>query len=451
MEFKVSDKIMKKWAPILEHTDMPEITDNYRKQVTAMMLENQQQHLREAGPVNQMGGGGSLALQQTGGGIQTWDPILISLVRRAMPNLIAYDICGVQPMSGPTGLIFAMRSRYGAQTGDEALFGEASTAFGGSGSTGAGSAGTFGPTAGAYQDTYAVDPFVNGTPGLTAPTRGYSVGAGEALGDPAASNPFAQMAFSIEKTVVEARTRALKAEYSLELAQDLKAVHGLDAETELANILSAEILAEINREVVRTIYSVAKLGARAGTTQTTGVFDLNVDSNGRWSAEKFKGLLFQIEREANQIAKETRRGKGNFVVCSSDVASALAMAGVLDYAPALNTNLNVDDTGNTFVGVLNGKFRVHIDPYASLQRDFFCVGYKGSSPFDAGLFYCPYVPLQMVRAVGQDNFQPKIAFKTRYGLVSNPFVFNASGVADGQALSARVNQYYRIVRVDNLF
>jgi hypothetical protein len=453
MDFKVSEKVIKKWQPILEHADMPEIADSYRKQVTAVLLENQQQHLREASPANSMGAGGSLALGQ-GGSISTWDPILISLVRRAMPNLMAYDICGVQPMSGPTGLIFAMRSRYGTQSGDEALFLEASTAFGGSGSTGAGAAGAFGPTNGAYSNTYATDPFdagVSDTAAGATATRGYTVGSAEGLGDPANTNPFAQMAFSIEKTVVEARTRALKAEYSLELAQDLKAVHGLDAETELANILSAEILAEINREVIRSIYRVAKLGARTGTTQSQGIFDLNVDSNGRWSAEKFKGLLFQIEREANQIAKETRRGKGNFVVCSSDVASALAMAGVLDYAPALNTNLNVDDTGNTFVGVLNGKFRVHIDPYATTARDFFCVGYKGSSPFDAGLFYCPYVPLQMVRAVGQDNFQPKIAFKTRYGLVSNPFVFKASGTPDGQDLTERRNQYYRIVRVDNLF
>jgi hypothetical protein len=451
MEFRVSDKIMKKWAPILEHTDMPEISDAYRKQVTAVLLENQQQHLREASPANSIGSNPSIA---TGpGNVALWDPILISLVRRAMPNLVAYDICGVQPMSGPTGLIFAMRSRYSGQNGDEALFLEAATNFGGSGSTGAtGTAGlgAYGPTNGAYSDTYATDPFENGLNSAMSVTKGYNTSGGEALGD-SSNNPFAQMAFSIEKTVVQARTRALKAEYSLELAQDLKAVHGLDAETELANILSAEILAEINREVVRTIYGVAKLGARAGTTQTAGVFDLNVDSNGRWSAEKFKGLLFQIEREANQIAKETRRGKGNFVLCSSDVASALAMAGVLDYAPALNTNLNVDDTGNTFVGVLNGKFRVHIDPYASLNRDFFCVGYKGSSPFDAGLFYCPYVPLQMVRAVGQDTFQPKIAFKTRYGLVSNPFVYNNSGVSDGESLSARRNQYYRIVRVDNLF
>jgi hypothetical protein len=450
MDFRVSDKIMKKWQPILEHTDMPEIADDYRKQVTAVLLENEQQYLREASPANSIGANPSIA---TGpGNVALWDPILISLVRRAMPNLIAYDICGVQPMSGPTGLIFAMRSKYQSQTGEEALFTEADSRF--SGTTGAASG--YGVTDGRYpsNDTnYASDPFANATSasaaGITA-YRGMSTSLGEALGD-ATTNPYAQMAFSIEKSVVQARTRALKAEYSLELAQDLKAVHGLDAETELANILSAEILAEINREVVRTIYGVAKLGARSGTTQTAGVFDLNVDSNGRWSAEKFKGLLFQIEREANQIAKETRRGKGNFVVCSSDVASALAMAGVLDYAPALSTNLNVDDTGNTFVGVLNGKFRVHIDPYASLNRDFFCVGYKGSSPFDAGLFYCPYVPLQMVRAVGQDNFQPKIAFKTRYGLVSNPFVYTAAGTPDGESLGARLNQYYRIVRVDNLF
>ena len=444
MQFTAPEKIMKKWAPILEHTDMPEIADSYRKQVTAMLLENQQQYLREASPANSIGTNASLATSAgAGGNVALWDPILISLVRRAMPNLIAYDICGVQPMSGPTGLIFAMRSKFQNQTGEEALFTEADPRF--SGTTGGGSG--YGVTDGRYPfpDTnYSTDPF------SITKAQGMTTGAGEALGD-SASNPFAQMAFSIEKSVVQARTRALKAEYSLELAQDLKAVHGLDAETELANILSAEILAEINREVVRTIYFVAKRGARAGTTQQQGVFDLNVDSNGRWSAEKFKGLLFQIEREANQIAKETRRGKGNFVVCSSDVASALAMAGVLDYAPALSTNLNVDDTGNTFVGVLNGKFRVHIDPYSTLQRDFFCVGYKGSSPFDAGLFYCPYVPLQMVRAVGQDNFQPKIAFKTRYGLVSNPFVYTAAGKPDGEDLGAQLNQYYRLVRVDNLF
>lgn len=445
MKIPVSEQVVKKWAPILEHKDMPQITDDYRKVVTAQLLENQEQHLREASPINSIGSNSSIATASGGNAnITLWDPIMISLVRRAMPNLMAYDLCGVQPMNGPTGLIFAMRSRYASQTGDEALFLEPSTAFGGSGSTGYGVAGTFGPTNGAYSDTYATDPFnVN-------PTRGYSTSAGEALGD-SGSNPFPQMAFSIEKSVVQARTRALKAEYSLELAQDLKAVHGLDAETELANILSAEILAEINREVAQTLYRVAKLGARSGTTQTAGVFDLNVDSNGRWSAEKFKGMLFQIEREANQIAKETRRGKGNFIVCSSDVASALAMAGVLDYAPAINSNLNVDDTGNTFAGTLNGKFRVHIDPYSTLQKDFFCVGYKGSSPFDAGFFYCPYVPLQMVRAVGQDNFQPKIAFKTRYGLVSNPFVYGNDGTPDGERLTSRLNQYYRICRVDNLF
>jgi hypothetical protein len=455
MELKIAEAIAKKWAPIIEHKDMPPIKDNYRKAVVTTLLENQQNEsrkLNESSPTNSIGSGASIATGGNGN-VTLWDPILISLVRRAMPNLMAYDVCGVQPMQAPTGLIFAMRSKYGTQGGEEALFVEASTAWGGSGSTGSTSGVGF---TGGYDyatDVRSTDPFGTGTSATTAgvgTTRGYTTSNAEALGDSAA-NPFAQMAFSIEKTVVEAKTRALKAEYTLELAQDLKAVHGLDAETELANILSSEILAEINREVVRTIYGVAKLGCRAGTTQSTGIFDLNVDSNGRWSAEKFKGLLFQIEREANQIAKETRRGKGNFIICSSDVASALSMAGVLDHAPALSTNLNVDDTGNTFAGVLNGKIRVYIDPYASLARDFFCVGYKGTSPFDAGLFYCPYVPLQMVRAVGQDNFQPKIGFKTRYGLVSNPFVFNAAGQADGQNMSDRRNQYYRIVRVDSLF
>lgn len=451
-QLSLSEATLKKWKPILDHTDLPEIKESYRRNVTAVLLENQERALKEAAPANSIGSSGSgLGFGGTNSvGVNLWDPILISLVRRAMPNLMAYDICGVQPMTGPTGLIFAMRSKYQSQTGEEALFLEADTSFGGSGASG----GTIGKgfTAGygfSTDTTRATDPFE--TANGPSVTRGYTTANGEALGD-SSTNLMAQMAFSIEKTAVEAKTRALRAEYTLELQQDLKAVHGLDAETELANILSSEILAEINREVVRTIYGVAKLGARAGTTQTTGVFDLNVDSNGRWSAEKFKGLLFQIEREANQIAKETRRGKGNFVICSSDVASALAMAGVLDYAPALSTNLTVDDTGNTYVGMLNGKFRVYIDPYASLARDFFCVGYKGSSPFDAGLFYCPYVPLQMVRAVGQDTFQPKIAFKTRYGLVSNPFVYNTTtGNADGQALTARMNQYYRLVRVDNLF
>ena len=451
MDLTISEALQRKWQPILEHTDLPQIKDPYRKAVTTMLLENQEQYLRETAPTNFSGA--AIGGQEAGGNVARWDPILISLVRRAMPNLIAYDICGVQPMSGPTGLIFAMRSRYINQTGPEALYQEADTAFGGSGSTGA-----------TAQGVYNTDPFevggVDPVSGLAIPsgvkgTKGYSTYLGEALGD-SASNPFPQMAFSIEKTTVEAKTRALKAEYTMELAQDLKAIHGLDAETELANILSSEILAEINREVVRVIYANAKLGAKTGTTQTQGVFDLNVDSNGRWSVEKFKGLLFQIERECNQIAKETRRGKGNFIVCSSDVASALSMAGVLDYAPALSTNLNVDDTGNTFAGVLNGKLRVYIDPYSSMttSHDFFMAGYKGSSAYDAGMFYCPYVPLQMVRAVGEQSFQPKIGFKTRYGLVNNPFatINNGSSVADPyDANAVRKNIYYRIVKVTNLF
>jgi hypothetical protein len=450
MQLTVSEKIAKKWAPLLEHKAFSEIKDNYRKNVTAILLENQEQYLREASPANNIGNSAS---QTSGGtvasGISTWDPILINLVRRSAPNLIAYDICGVQPMTGPTGLIFAMRAKYGAQSGEEAFMLEADTAAGGSGATsgyaGKGFTGGFNWNAADVNRTVDADPL-----GLrTGPTRGYTTAAGEALGDTAA-NGFSQMAFTIEKTVVEAKTRALKAEYSLELQQDLKAIHGLDAETELANILSTEILAEINREVVRTIYTVAKTGCRAGTTQTAGVFDVSVDSNGRWSAEKFKGLIFQIERESNQIAKETRRGKGNFVLCSSDVASALAHSGMLDYAPALSTALQVDDTGNTFVGTLNGRIKVYIDPYATLTKDFFCVGYKGSSAYDAGIFYCPYVPLQMVRAVGQDSFQPKIGFKTRYGLVSNPFVYNGA-TPDGQNLTSNLNQYYRIARVDNLF
>ena len=453
MDLTISEALQRKWQPILEHTDLPQIKDPYRKAVTTMLLENQEQYLRETAPTNFSGA--AIGGQEAGGNVARWDPILISLVRRAMPNLIAYDICGVQPMSGPTGLIFAMRSRYINQTGPEALYQEADTAFGGSGSTGT-----------TAQGVYNTDPFevgvggVDPVSGLGSPsgvkgTKGYSTYLGEALGD-SASNPFPQMAFSIEKTTVEAKTRALKAEYTMELAQDLKAIHGLDAETELANILSSEILAEINREVVRVIYANAKLGAKTGTTQTQGVFDLNVDSNGRWSVEKFKGLLFQIERECNQIAKETRRGKGNFIVCSSDVASALSMAGVLDYAPALSTNLNVDDTGNTFAGVLNGKLRVYIDPYSSMttSHDFFMAGYKGSSAYDAGMFYCPYVPLQMVRAVGEQSFQPKIGFKTRYGLVNNPFatINNGSSVADPyDANAVRKNIYYRIVKVTNLF
>ena len=468
MELTISEALQNKWKPVLEHSELPEISDSYRKAVTTILLENQQQYLREDGPANISAG-----LDGAGtSNVAKWDPILISLVRRAMPNLIAYDVCGVQPMSGPTGLIFALRSRYNNQFGDEALFQEAVTRFSGTPATGlTGITATSNAGLGNFGGVTAVetDPFKYGTlPGGTAgdfgaitdPFLGTAMGTnvGEALGYPngsqQAGNQFAQMAFSIEKTTVTAQTRALKAEYTMELAQDLKAIHGLDAETELANILSSEILAEINREVVRRIYVSAKLGARSGLTQTQGVFDLNVDSNGRWSVEKFKGLLFQIERECNAIAKETRRGKGNFVLCSADVASALSMAGVLDYAPALSTNLNVDDTGNTFAGVLNGRLRVYIDPYASqtATSEFFCVGYKGSSPYDAGLFYCPYVPLQMVRAVGENSFQPKIGFKTRYGMIHNPFVLNSSGnVTSTLDDTVRRNMYYRIVKVTNLF
>lgn len=465
MDLTISEALQSKWKPVLEHTELPEIADPYRKACTTILLENQQQYLREDGGANISAG-----LDGPGtSNVAKWDPILISLVRRAMPNLIAYDVCGVQPMSGPTGLIFALRSRYDTQFGNEALFQEANSRFSGKAATGLTGSG-YGQTAnfGGVTATDS-DPFYNGL-GATAGDFGMQTGGdpfigtamstnvGESLGYPSGTqqggSQFAQMAFSIEKTTVTAQTRALKAEYTMELAQDLKAIHGLDAETELANILSSEILAEINREVVRRIYVSAKLGARSGLTQTTGVFDLNVDSNGRWSVEKFKGLLFQMERECNAIAKETRRGKGNFVLCSADVASALSMAGVLDYAPALSTNLNVDDTGNTFAGVLNGRLRVYIDPYSSqtATHEFFCVGYKGSSPYDAGLFYCPYVPLQMVRAVGENSFQPKIGFKTRYGMIHNPFVLSTSGtVTSNLEDTVRRNMYYRIVKVTNLF
>ena len=465
MDLTISEALQSKWKPVLEHTELPEIADPYRKAVTTILLENQQQYLREDGGANISAG-----LDGPGtSNVAKWDPILISLVRRAMPNLIAYDVCGVQPMSGPTGLIFALRSRYDTQFGNEALFQEANSRFSAKAATGLTGSG-YGQTANFGGVTATdTDPFYNGL-GSTAGDFGMQTGgdpfigtamstnSGESLGYPngsqAAGSQFAQMEFSIEKTTVTAQTRALKAEYTMELAQDLKAIHGLDAETELANILSSEILAEINREVVRRIYVSAKLGARSGLTQTTGVFDLNVDSNGRWSVEKFKGLLFQMERECNAIAKETRRGKGNFVLCSADVASALSMAGVLDYAPALSTNLNVDDTGNTFAGVLNGRLRVYIDPYSSqtATHEFFCVGYKGSSPYDAGLFYCPYVPLQMVRAVGENSFQPKIGFKTRYGMIHNPFVLSTAGaVTSNLEDTVRRNMYYRIVKVTNLF
>jgi hypothetical protein len=433
----MSETLQEKWQPVLSHPDLPEISDPYKKAVTSVVLENQERafneergYISEDSPVNNAGGGVG------GTGIDNWNPILISLVRRSLPNLIAYDICGVQPMTGPTGLVFCMKARYNDNTSrlamSEALFNEADTDFSGAGTQ----AGT--------------DPF--GDAAAYATGTGMTTAAGEAKGD-SASNAFASMAFTIEKATVTAKSRALKAEYTIELAQDLKAIHGLDAETELANILSAEILAEINREVVRTVNLQAKAGAQTGVANA-GRFDLDVDSSGRWSVEKFKGMLFQIERDANVIARESRRGKGNFILCSSDVASALSMAGMLDYAPALNTELNVDDAGNTFVGVLNGKYKVYIDPYYTLDpvsghsnEGYMTVGYRGSNPYDAGVFYCPYVPLQMVRAVGENTFQPKIGFKTRYGMISNPFV--GSAPSDGLA-SAGSNFYYRKVEVENI-
>ena len=454
-----TEALQEKWAPILDYEGMDPIKDSHRRAVTAVLLENQEATLREEreflseSPTNSVGATG----YQSGGNqnVAGFDPVLISLIRRAMPNLVAYDLAGVQPMSGPTGLIFAMRSKYTSQGGAEALFNEADTAF-------SGQSASFNNTQGWTDGNVGLGTTAQqgSNPGLldgTAPQTGdattYNVGQGlrtdqaEGLGDD--TGAFNEMAFSIEKVTVTAKSRALKAEYSLELAQDLKAIHGLNAEAELANILSTEILAEINREVIRTIYNVAEPGAQANVANP-GTFDLDVDSNGRWSVEKFKGLIFQIERDANAIAQRTRRGKGNMILCSADVASALTMAGVLDYTPALNANLNVDDTGNTFAGVLQGKYRVYIDPYSAnvAANQYYVVGYKGSSPYDAGLFYCPYVPLQMVRAVGQDTFQPKIGFKTRYGIVANPF---AEGGNVGNGLLARnTNRYYRRVKVSNL-
>ena len=437
--FNADAKLMEKWGPVLEHTSAPEINDRYRKAVTARLLENQEVALQEerhqvqgnmiseAAPVN-----------KTGSGIDNFDPVLISLVRRAMPNLIAYDIAGVQPMSGPTGLIFAMKSRYTNQGGTEAFFDEADTDFSGIGThesdpTGLGTAADTDSNDGIFDEAESTITSDFGT--------GMGTDRAEQLGNTSGVD-FGQMAFSIEKSTVTAKSRALKAEYTMELAQDLKAIHGLDAEGELANILSTEILAEINREMVRTILDKAKIGARQSNVTVKGAFDVETDSDGRWMVEKFKGLIMQIEREANVIAKETRRGKGNFILCSSDVASALAAAGLLDYTPALSANLNVDDTGNTFAGVLNGRVKVYIDPYA--VTDFVCVGYRGTNPYDAGMFYCPYVPLTMVKAVGEQDFQPRIGFKTRYGMVANPFV-----AADGTG-NARANQYYRIFRVDGI-
>jgi hypothetical protein len=471
MQMFNAEYLQEKWAPILDYQGLDEIKDSHRRAVTAILLENQERELREsreflyetptnftASSAGAAGFGGS-AQGFSAGPTAGFDPVLISLIRRSMPNLIAYDLCGVQPMNGPTGLIFAMRSRYNNQSGAETFYNEVDSAFSGqdaglnveTGFSG-GSVG-MGTTAQGGSNPSILDASNQANNAGTGANQ-YNVGQGmrtdsaENL-DGTGGDAFNQMAFSIEKVTVTAKSRALKAEYSLELAQDLKAIHGLNAEAELANILSTEILAEINREIIRTIYKVAKPGAQVNTA-TAGTFDLDVDSNGRWSVEKFKGLIFQIERDANAIAQQTRRGKGNMILCSADVASALTMAGVLDYTPALNSNLQVDDTGNTFAGVLQGKYRVYIDPYSANvnANQFYVVGYKGASPYDAGLFYCPYVPLQMVRAVGQDSFQPRIGFKTRYGLVANPF---AEGITQGQgALTTNANTYYRRVKVANL-
>jgi hypothetical protein len=461
-----SEQLQEKWAPVLDHQGLDNIQDSHKRAVTAVLLENQEKFLREQNsfnnsgsflaeaPTNAVGSDGFQGGSAAGGPTAGFDPVLISLIRRSMPNLVAYDLAGVQPMSGPTGLIFAMRSRYTNQSGTEALFNEADTAFSGQDSGFNNTAGMSGVASGMGTTAQSgSNPSVL-NPTASADELAYNVGQGMATADAenlGVSDQFNEMAFSIEKVTVTAKSRALKAEYSLELAQDIKAIHGLNAEAELANILSTEILAEINREVIRTIYKVAEQGATVNTA-TAGEFDLDIDSNGRWSVEKFKGLLFQIERDANAIAQRTRRGKGNIIMCSADVASALAMAGVLDYTPALNANLNVDDTGNTFAGTLLGKFRVYIDPYSanSAANQYYVAGYKGSSPYDAGLFYCPYVPLQMVRAVGENTFQPKIGFKTRYGLVANPF---AEGDASNQglgALTTNSNRYYRRVTVKNL-
>jgi len=468
----LTEQALRKWKPVLDHKDMAPIVDAHKRATMATLLENQekairQQMLVEATPTN-AGGGGMSPVVGGEGNIKGYDPILIQLVRRAMPNLMAYDICGVQAMSAPTGLIFAMRTKFSTSTDGnalnaEAMYNEPQVAFSGLNSGNTASGANSVSSAGTTFASFFVDPF-QGYQGLDPTANsGITTGAGfnTTTGEGLSPN---QMGFSIERVAVEAKTRALAASYSVELAQDLKAVHGLDAETELANILSTEILAEINREVVRTVYRNAKLGGQqndlyyktvagglSASTAVGGVYDLIQDSDGRWSAEKFRGLMFQIERECNQIAKDTRRGKGNFIICSADVASALAMGGFLNISPALNVSLDVDDTGNTFAGTLNGKIKVYIDPYidsTAANPNFVCVGYKGTSPYDAGLFYCPYVPLQMMRAVTTDTFQPKMAFKTRYGMVANPFAEGAN-VGNG-ALNARKNVYYRLFRVDNL-
>jgi hypothetical protein len=459
-----SEQLQEKWAPVLDHQGLDNIQDSHKRAVTAVLLENQEKFLREQNsfnnsgsflaeaPTNAVGSDGFQGGSAAGGPTAGFDPVLISLIRRSMPNLVAYDLAGVQPMSGPTGLIFAMRSRYNNQSGTESMFNEADTAFSGQDSGFDNTNGMSGVASGMGTTAQSgSNPSVLNPTG-SADQLAYNAGQGMRTDDAenlGVSDQFNEMAFSIEKVTVTAKSRALKAEYSLELAQDIKAIHGLNAEAELANILSTEILAEINREVIRTIYKTAEQGATVNTA-TAGEFDLDIDSNGRWSVEKFKGLLFQIERDANAIAQRTRRGKGNIIMCSADVASALAMAGVLDYTPALNANLNVDDTGNTFAGTLLGKFRVYIDPYSanSAANQYYVAGYKGSSPYDAGLFYCPYVPLQMVRAVGENTFQPKIGFKTRYGLVANPF---AEGTNQGLGgLTTNSNRYYRRVTVKNL-
>ena len=464
-----AEKLQEKWAPVLNHEGAPQVGDRYKKSVTAVLLENQERFMREERgmlnevAVNSLGAGtvspaGSALGNSNTAGLAGFDPVLISLVRRAMPNLMAYDVCGVQPMSGPTGLIFAMRSRYENQGGEEALFNEPDTGFSAAGDA---TAGAYTPRTGAGVggDSEGNNPALlnDGTPGTYEVGKGMSREDLETMGE--AGNLFREMSFSIEKTSVTAKSRALKAEYTLELAQDLKAIHGLDAEQELANILSSEVLAEINREVVRTVYTVAKKGAQ-NNTANAGIFDLDVDSNGRWSVEKFKGLLYQVERDANAIAQETRRGKGNFLICSADVASALAMAGVLDYSSGLTgaggpSIGEVDDTGNLAVGTINGRIKVFVDPYAANLSDkhYYVIGYKGSSPYDAGIFYCPYVPLQMVRSIDPNTFQPKIGFKTRYGMVSNPFVTTNgayNGTPDGESLTANANMYYRRVQVINL-
>jgi hypothetical protein len=456
------DVLTEKWDPVLSHEALPKIQDDYRKKVTAVLLENQEQALRQQHLIEDMGGNANLGGPASSSGynqgqVSGYDPVLISLIRRSMPNLMAYDICGVQPMTAPTGLIFAMRSNYqplgasntyGAAAYVEAMYQEPQPSFGGSGWTlNSTFAGSKGLSAG-----WNYSSGVTSTAGQLGQLRGMLTSNGEGIGSGSgAYGTWNQMAFSIDRVAVQARTRALSSNYTVELAQDLKAVHGLDAEAELANLLSTEILAEINREIVKTIYYVAKSGTQQPDITIPGQYDLNTDSDGRWSAERFRGLSFQIERECNQIAKETRRGKGNFIICDSDTAAALAMSGFMSLSPAIMPQLNVDDTQSTFAGILSGKIRVYIDPYSPAGFNFFCAGYKGESPYDAGLFYCPYVPLQMVRAVDPDTFQPRIAFKTRYGVVANPFVLNATtGQPDADTLSVGLNQYYRLTSIKNL-